>query len=123
MSAPGDQFKSILEAFKSKLNAKEREDFQFVTLNDVRETALQIQKDHENLRTMMNMSRLQSFLEAMNQFGEVLGVFANANIYVAFVWGPMKFILQVMRAVTFIFPLNFLLISQDADGSLSFCLK
>jgi hypothetical protein len=103
MSAPGDQFESILEAFKSKLNAKEREDFQFVTLNDVRETALQIQKDHENLRTMMNMSRLQSFLEAMNQFGEVLGVFANANIYVAFVWGPMKFILQVMRVVTFSF--------------------
>src|ERR1700693_547441 len=101
MSALGDQFESILATFKSKLNAKDREDFQFVTLNDVRETALQIQKDHENLRTMMNMSRLQSFLEAMNQFGEVLGVFANANIYVAFVWGPMKFILQVMRVVTF----------------------
>jgi hypothetical protein len=101
MSALGDQFESILEAFKSKLNAKEREDFQFVTLNDVRETALQIQKDHENLRTMMNMSRLQSFLEAMKQFGEVLGVFANANTFVAFVWGPMKFILQVMRVVTF----------------------
>jgi hypothetical protein len=100
MSALEDQFETILAAFKAKLNPRELEDFQFTTLNDVREAALQIQKDQENLRTMMNMARLESFLEAMKQFGEVLGVFANANIFVAFIWGPMKFILQVMKALT-----------------------
>lgn len=41
------------------------------------------------------MGRLNSFVEAMNQFGKVIEVFGNTNIFVAFVWGPLKFILQV----------------------------
>jgi hypothetical protein len=100
MAALGS-FEVILEDFKSHLTPKERQDFQFVTLNDVRETALSIQREQEHLKTMMNMARLESFLEAMNQFGKVVDVFANANVIVAFVWGPLKFILQVMKAVAF----------------------
>jgi hypothetical protein len=99
MSSSRDAFEDILADFKINLTPKELQDFEFVTLNDVRETALRIQKDQEHLKTMMNMARLESFFEAMNQFGEVLGVFGNASIFVAFVWGPLKFILQVMKSV------------------------
>jgi hypothetical protein len=88
-------FEAILDNFKKDLTAKQRDDFEFMNLHDVRDTALRIQKGQENLKTMMNMARLESFLEAMTQFGEVLGIFANSNIFVAFVWGPLKFILQV----------------------------
>ena len=102
MSTVRGSFETILADFKKNLTAGERQDFQFVTLNDVRETALRIQKDQESLKTMMNMTRLESFLEAMNQFGRVVEVFGNANIFVAFVWGPMKFILQVI----ILFPLG-----------------
>ncbi|RFU25373.1 hypothetical protein B7463_g10968, partial [Scytalidium lignicola] len=94
MSTARAAFEIILADFKKHLTPGELQDFQFVTLNDVRETALRIQKDQENLKTMMNMARLESFLEAMNQFGKVIEVFGNANIFVAFVWGPLKFILQ-----------------------------
>ena len=97
MSTAEESFEVILANFKNKLTAKERQDFQFVTLSDVRETAVCIQKDQETLKTMMNMRRLESFLEAMKQFGEVIGIFANASIFVAFVWGPLKFILQVIQ--------------------------
>jgi hypothetical protein len=96
MSAARGSFEVILADFKKNLTPGELRDFQFVTLNDVRETALRIQKDQENLKTMMNMARLESFLEAMNQFGKVIEVFGNANIFVAFVWGPLKFVLQVI---------------------------
>jgi hypothetical protein len=89
-------FEVILADFKRNLTRGELQDFQFVTMKDVRETALHIQRDQENLKTMMNMTRLESFLEAMNQFGKVVEVFGSANIFVAFVWGPMKFILQVI---------------------------
>lgn len=99
MSASENLFEAILEDFKKGLKEKERKDFEIATLDDVRKTALHIQKDHETLKTMMNMARLESFFEAMNQFGEVLGVFANANIFVAFVWGPLKFILQVSKVL------------------------
>jgi hypothetical protein len=96
MNAARGSFEVILADFKKNLTPGELRDFQFVTLNDVRETALRIQKDQENLKTMMNMARLESFLEAMNQFGKVIEVFGNANIFVAFVWGPLKFVLQVI---------------------------
>jgi hypothetical protein len=95
MSTARGSFEVILADFKKNLTPRELQDFQFVTLNDVRETALRIQKDQENLKTMMNMARLESFLEAMNQFGKVIEVFGNANIFVAVVWGPLKFVLQV----------------------------
>jgi molecular chaperone GrpE (heat shock protein) len=97
MSSTNDTFKSILSDFKKRLTPDELENFQFVTLKDVRETALRIQKDQEQLKTMMNMARLESFLEAMDQFGKVIEVFVNASSFVAFIWGPMKFILQVKR--------------------------
>lgn len=95
MSTARDTFELVLADFRNNLTPAEVQDFQFVTLNDVRKTALRIQKDQENLKSLMNMARLESFLEAMTQFGKVIEVFGNANIFVAFVWGPMKFILQV----------------------------
>lgn len=44
---------------------------------------------------MMNLVRLESFLEAMDQFGNVIDAFLNASLFVGFVWGRMKFLLQV----------------------------
>jgi hypothetical protein len=95
MSAAANNFEAIASDFKKRLTPRELENFQFVTLKDVRETALRIQHDQEQMKTMMNMARLESFFEAMNQFGKVIEVFLNASGYVAFIWGPMKFILQV----------------------------
>jgi hypothetical protein len=102
MSAARGSFEIILADFKKNLTPGEVQDFQFVTLNDVRETALRIQKDQENLKTLMNMARLESFLEAMKQFGKVIEVFGNSSIFVAFVWGPLKFILQVIFLSLFV---------------------
>jgi hypothetical protein len=102
MSAARGSFEVILADFKKNLTPGEVQDFQFVTLNDVRETALRIQKDQENLKTLMNMARLESFLEAMKQFGKVIEVFGNSSIFVAFVWGPLKFILQVIFLSLFV---------------------
>ena len=98
MSILAGSFEAILTDFKTNLTAKEQQNFQSVTLNDVRKTALRIQNEQEQLKMMMNMARLELFFEAMGQFGEVLGVFADANIFLAFVWGPFKFILQVIKA-------------------------
>jgi hypothetical protein len=97
MANPQSPFEDILVNFKKHLTTKELEDFEFVTLKDVQVAVLGIQRDQENLKTMMNMTRVQSFLEAMTQFGKVIEVFANAHIFVCAVWGPMKFILQVRQ--------------------------
>ena len=98
MHSPKDSFETILADFKKDLSPIQRHDFQFVTLDDVRKTALRIQRDQEQLKSLMHLSRLESFIEAMTQFGKVVEVFANSSIFVAFVWGPMKFILLVIEA-------------------------
>lgn len=103
MTATEDIFTTVLSDFKKRLTPKELEDFEFTTLDDVRKTAMRIQKDQEQVMAMMNMSRIQSFLEAMNQFGKVIEVFVNASEFVAFVWGPMKFILQVSLSISNLF--------------------
>ncbi|KAH7381988.1 hypothetical protein BKA64DRAFT_584001 [Cadophora sp. MPI-SDFR-AT-0126] len=93
-------FEAVLEDFKKSLNTKQIQNFQFSTLDDVRQTALEIQNEQDQTKSLMNMTRLESFLEAMDQFGKVIGVFVNASSFVAFVWGPIKFLLLTARTWT-----------------------
>ncbi len=95
MSVSYDSFRSILSGFKKRLTAKEQDDFQFATLEDVRLEMARIQREQASRKEMMNMPRIQSFLEAMEQFGKVIEVFLNTSEFVAFIWGPVKFVLQV----------------------------
>ncbi|KAF2096252.1 C2H2 domain-containing protein [Rhizodiscina lignyota] len=95
-----DSFDTALTKFKTRLTPKELKDFEFTTLEDVQTTAIQIQKTQEVTRTNMNMTRIKSFLEAMEQFGSIVEVFLNANEFIAFIWGPMKFMLQAASTWT-----------------------
>lgn len=101
MATPNiNTFEDALEDFKKGLNQKQIQNFQFVTLSDVRETALRIQSEQDQTKSLMNMTRLEGFLEAMEQFGKVIEIFLNASSFVAFVWGPMKFFLLVSGEAT-----------------------
>ena len=97
MSASDDSFRLILSKFKKRLTQKEQDDFQFATLDDVRLEMARIQREQASKKEMMNMPRIQPFLEAMEQFGKVIEVFLNTSEFVAFIWGPMKFVLQVWQ--------------------------
>lgn len=96
MASLKDGFQITLQDFKKRLTEKEVEEFQFVTLEDVRLEMARIQTEQEHRKGMMNMTRIQSFLEAMDQFGKVIEVFLNSSEFVPFVWGPVKFIFQVI---------------------------
>lgn len=97
MSVSDDGFRLILSNFKKRLTPKEEDDFQFATLDDVRLEMARIQREQATRKEMMNMPRIQSFLEAMEQFSKVIEVFLNTSEFVAFIWGPMKFVLQVWQ--------------------------
>jgi len=90
-----DTFETTLATFKTRLTAEERDEFQFTTLDDVRSVIARIQADQGSQKSMLNLNRLQSFLEAMDQFSNVIEVFLNTSQFVGFVWGPMKLLLQV----------------------------
>jgi hypothetical protein len=87
-----------LGKFKNRLTGTQLQDFQQTTYKQLCEDILRIQKEQETFKSLVNMSRIQSFLEAMEQFGKVIEVFLNVSDAVAFVWGPMKFLLLVGRS-------------------------
>lgn len=88
-------FQTALTKFKNKLTGTQLSEFQQTTYNQLCAEILRIQQEQENVKTLVNMSRIQSFLEAMEQFGKIIEVFLNVSDAVAFVWGPMKFLLLV----------------------------
>lgn len=96
-----EAFETALTGFKSRLTDKELKDFQGTKVEDIKYEIQRIQDGHENLKQNMNMNRIKSFLEAMEQFGKILDVFLNASQFVAFVWGPLKFMLMVGKLPAF----------------------
>ncbi|OJJ43210.1 hypothetical protein ASPZODRAFT_103600 [Penicilliopsis zonata CBS 506.65] len=95
MTHSRDIFQEALQKFKARLKADEEKKFKFTTLDDVRRTVQQIQQQQERTKTMQNMTRIMGFLEAVDQLGKVVDVFLNASSFIAFVWGPVKFLLLV----------------------------
>lgn len=102
MSSP-DSFESIANDFKKRLTDQEKRAFQICTLQDVEAEIERIQRTQDAKREMKNFRRIESFLEAARQFGQVIEVFTNTSSFVAFVWGPMKLILQVASSWTYAF--------------------
>ncbi|RYP19480.1 hypothetical protein DL765_003320 [Monosporascus sp. GIB2] len=91
-------FELALEDFKAGLKRNDRKKFEGVKLQDLLEEMDKLQKDQQPKRRARNLARLRPFLEAMEQFGKVIEVFTNTSEMVAFVWGPLKFLLQVTSA-------------------------
>jgi hypothetical protein len=88
-------FERALKGFQARLTSSERAQFDVATLDDLKVTILTIQAEQRARKGMMHMGRIQSFLEAMEQFGKVIEVFLNTANMLAFVWGPIKLLLLV----------------------------
>ena len=94
-----ERFRADIEKFltryRSRLTKEEDRQFQGTPLVDVKTTILQIQDQQGKAKKMMNLNRINRFLEAMKEWGKVVSIFADSSILVAFVWGPTKALLEV----------------------------
>jgi hypothetical protein len=88
-------FQKVLANFRLRLTKAELEKFKICTLKDVQQTIVDIQARQEDRREMRNLPQILGFLEAMTQFGKVVEIFLNTSEILAFVWGPLKFLLLV----------------------------
>jgi hypothetical protein len=95
MTSLNNNFQQVLAKFTTRLTKQELNDFKFSSLDDVLATVETIQAEQGRRKEMMNLTRIQRFLEAMGQYGQVIEVFLNTSSILCFVWGPMKFCLQV----------------------------
>ncbi|KAH7336622.1 hypothetical protein BKA65DRAFT_37368 [Rhexocercosporidium sp. MPI-PUGE-AT-0058] len=95
MASVDDTFRQVIEKFTARLTKEEKENFKFTSLEDVLAVVEDIQAEQGQKRSMMNLTRIQRFLEAMHQYGTVIEVFLNASSILCFVWGPMKFCIMI----------------------------
>jgi len=95
-------FEEALRDFKQGLSKKELAQFQCVDFKDVEDTITSIQRDQTKKKKMQNIARIMPFLDAMRQYGKVLGVFLNASNIIAYIWvsTPKCFILYLLRCVS-----------------------
>ena len=88
-------FRKTLTSFKNRLTRQELEQIEDTTLEDVRALVKRIQDEQRARKDAMNFNRIAAFLNAMEQLDRVVKIYANASEYVAFIWGPIKLLLQV----------------------------
>lgn len=79
-------FQRASEKFAMSLTDKQRQDFIGCSLEDVRQTVKDLQKEREDRKKMRNMARLQAFLEAMDQYRKVVEAFLNCTPFLGYVW-------------------------------------
>jgi hypothetical protein len=95
MDSVSDSFQQALGKFKRRLTKEEETKFKLASLEDVLVEVDKIQTEQGRRKQLMNLPRIKGFLEAMTQYGTVVEVFLNTSSILCFVWGPMKFCLQV----------------------------
>ncbi|KAK7999487.1 hypothetical protein PG990_012087 [Apiospora arundinis] len=89
--------KAIVET-KEGLSRRDVESFRATTLDDLRKKIATLQNRLHAQRRLRALNRLEPFLEAIDQYGEVVSMFYRNSDIVAFIWGPLKFLLQATSA-------------------------
>ncbi|KXH25235.1 hypothetical protein CSIM01_04179 [Colletotrichum simmondsii] len=82
--------------FKEQLNDIHVDKFGKTTLDDVYRSLRDIQFQQQEQKTLMNLNRIEMFLSGMYSFQEVLDDRGMKDVegIMAFVWGPMRFLLE-----------------------------
>lgn len=83
---PSLAFKKAVEKFTKTLSAKQKKDFTHSTLEDVYDAIKSIQDRRGSDQTLRNMARVQSFLEAMDEYRKVIEAFLNCTPFLGYVW-------------------------------------
>jgi hypothetical protein len=68
------------------MSLKEIRELEITTLSDLQIVISQIQNSQRTSKRMMHLKRLQPFLQAMEQYGNLINIFVNACSMTAYIW-------------------------------------
>jgi hypothetical protein len=96
-------FSSVFLSFKETLLQHHVDEFQEIkSLGDLDLAIREIEKQQANRKSLRNMQKVRPFLNALEQYSQVIEVFVNAKPdMLAFIWGPIKLCLQVKQPVLY----------------------
>ncbi|KAI1147252.1 putative zinc finger protein [Nemania diffusa] len=92
-------FDKALGEFKEGLGRREIEEFRTTTLKELKISIGKLQAQQHAQGQQQDLNRLQPFIEAIEQYGKMVGIFYSNDDIVTFVWGPVKFLLQATSIV------------------------
>jgi hypothetical protein len=84
--SPSTSFQRAVDKFNKNLTVKQRQEFSVCSLEDVRQTVVTIQEKQGSQKKMRNMARIQAFLEAMEQYEEIVKAFLNCTPFLCYIW-------------------------------------
>ena len=94
-----DSFKSSLDralrTSKSRLTKEEEQQFLNVTLGHVKAQILKIQEQQGREKKLMNLTRMDAFLNVMGEWEQIVADFADPVYFSAFIWGSVQALLEV----------------------------
>jgi serine/threonine protein kinase len=99
-----ESLKTSMEAhligFREILNRSNRARFPATTLTALKQYVVNLQHTQHVERRQQGLARLGPFLERLDEFGELIASLSSAVEIMGFVWGPVKFLLEVRSATS-----------------------
>jgi hypothetical protein len=83
---PSTSFQRAVDKFTKSLTVKQRQEFAVCSLQDVHEAIVTIQEERGSQKNLRGMTRIQAFLEAMEQYRKAVEPFLNCTPFLGYVW-------------------------------------
>lgn len=90
MTTPSPQARltitAAFERFKRSVTADDARRFQDTNLNDVWDTAAEIEDKLANSKSLRNMRRIEPFLRGLEHYASIVEVLCNGTDYLSWIW-------------------------------------
>lgn len=92
-------FSRVLSAFRSRLSAQDRADFELTTFKDLQIAIDEIQKAQAQRRGIRNLNKIRPFLNGLQQYSKVIEVLSMRNpiSWLSFGFATVSVIYTVFR--------------------------
>lgn len=80
------QLELSCERFRNELNAEDDKTIRATSLNDVRTTIAQTERELASRQGLQNFDRLSPYINAVERYGTVIEVFCNSSPIVPYIW-------------------------------------
>lgn len=80
------QLELSCERFRKDLNAEDDSSIRATSLDDVRATIAQTERELASRQGLRNFDRLSPYINAVERYGKVIEVFCNSDPLVPYIW-------------------------------------
>ncbi|EGX49175.1 hypothetical protein AOL_s00078g559 [Orbilia oligospora ATCC 24927] len=88
-------FDEALQKFQSRLSAEQKQQFGSTSRKDVEILAVKLQEEQKSRKSHRALGLLRPFIDGLSGYAKIIEVFAQTSEILCFVWGPLKFLLQI----------------------------